>query len=138
MIPNTCITGMCIVSPHSFYERPKSEAEIRTAKNNEEVVAYFEQLGFSVHRDSDRRKGIYWHEISDEDGLICQIDGGVSLKSLREDMIAWYNGAKANVGCEDYDIAGSIDRDGLMTPEFQRLCRFVAEKPPETQLTLLT
>lgn len=136
--PMMGITGMCLTQPtsYSFY-RERSLVEIETEKNNREVCAYFRILGFGVREDSSRREGIYWHEISDEDGLICQIDGGVALKTLRADMIAWHEGAKPSVGAQDYDIAGALEDDDEFTESFKKLCRFVADKEPEIQLDLL-
>lgn len=135
--PNMMITGMCCPSSLSWgFSYQKSEAEIETENNNREVLAYLRFLGYRPMRD--HRGGEYWHDIYDAEGeLVCQIDGGVALKTLRRDMITWHEGRESE-GAEDYNVRGSIDEGGKMTKSFKRLCACAAAKEPETQLDLFS
>jgi len=56
-----------------------------------EVVAFFESLGYTV--DWDFRGGTAsWHEIRDEGELVCQIDSGIPLSDILEDLASMRTG----------------------------------------------
>ncbi len=81
--PLTCYTGMCTVAAiDPAAERRRQEDEARRLEDAR-VVSYFEGLGYSVGQDWSHRHGS-WHEISDDEGLVVQIDMGVSLADIVE------------------------------------------------------
>lgn len=57
---------------------------------NREVRTYFESLGYFVSWDYQISQSKYWHEIYSSKGekLICQIDCGIPLSVIKEDLIA--------------------------------------------------
>lgn len=128
---NYCVTGMYTGPYKSAFSYEEDESVKRTRINNAEVIAYFEKLGHKVMEDRSRHTWTYWHEIYVKgDGLVCQIDGGVPLKFIREDFTAWANGLEATSTGEDYAVSGTLDSDGKITESFLRLCKQVAETAP--------
>lgn len=95
-------------------------------QNTRDVVAYFTRLGYKVGWDMNTREGVRWHEIIDADGkTVMQVDHGISLMGLREDIICWHEGREAT-SSEDYTVyVGGIDN-----PRAAELFRRVAETAP--------
>ena len=58
----------------------------------DEVAAYFRNLGYRVSWDCKRNTGEVWYEIIDEHGIICQIDQGVPLEAIVEDLTCMAHG----------------------------------------------
>lgn len=92
---------------------------------DDEITRYFVKLGYKVDWDFSRHEGIEWYEISDDDRDLLQIDMGVSLRALREDMTCWSKGEEGTSD-EDYEVH-SILWD---TPVVNRLLKKVAKTKP--------
>ncbi len=54
--------------------------------NDSELIAFFKEIGYGVGWDHDRGRTLYWHEILDDKRMIVQIDMGVPLPALIEDL----------------------------------------------------
>jgi hypothetical protein len=52
---------------------------------NQEVIEYFESLGYQC--DWDRCGGQKYHEILKDGELVAQIDMGIPLQAIKEDLI---------------------------------------------------
>lgn len=83
--PLTSYTGMCVVTPPNPEDVRRRQEDMERALEDARVATYFEGLGYSVSQDWNR-KGASWHEISDTDGLIVQIDQGVPLTDIVGDF----------------------------------------------------
>lgn len=59
------------------------------SKIKDEITDYFESLGYKTTWDCNTRQGIEWYEILEDNHLVCQIDIGVPLADLIEDMLCW-------------------------------------------------
>lgn len=97
---NYYVTGSMSPEFIKSFERPKSQAAI----NNEEVYKYFTDLGYKVLDDFSSKTRECWHEIYGDDGLICQIDKGVPLKDILEDLKCFAEG-KDGTSKLDYTIS---------------------------------
>lgn len=80
-------------------------------KMDDDVARYFRALGYEVSWDFDKHDGAHWYEIIDPktDRLIMQIDMGVPLAHIIEDMICWHEGRKAT-SKSNYDVRGNKNR----------------------------
>jgi len=98
-----CITGSAM--PFGHYPMPMAEA---LQEKTGEVQEYFEKLGYEVSWDFSNRSGERWWEISDEDGLIVQIDMGVSLTHIVEDICSFHLGTPCvdRPDKPDYKLSG--------------------------------
>lgn len=67
------------------------------------VVAFFTCLGYTVSWDMNRSTGDEWYEILDGDYMVAQIDMGVPLAHIREDMTRWHEG-KDGTSPSDYTV----------------------------------
>jgi hypothetical protein len=56
------------------------------AEMDKEFISFFEGLGYNVSWDHSRRTGAVWWEILSEGKLVIQIDKGVPLDILLEDL----------------------------------------------------
>lgn len=92
---------------------------------DDEIARYFTKLGYQVSWDFSRREGVEWYEISDDRNELLQIDMGVSLKALREDMICW---SKDEEGTSDEDYAVHSTR--WKTAAVKALLKKVAKTKP--------
>ena len=90
---------------------------------NDDVTAFFESLGYTVTWDFSRRLNISWYEILEGDKMIAQIDMGIPLEALREDMTAWHEGRKETSGAPGEVVIGTDPN----SPNFKDLFRRVAE-----------
>lgn len=54
--------------------------------NDSELIAFFKEIGYGVDWDHDRGRMHYWHEVLDNKRMIVQIDMGVPLPALIEDL----------------------------------------------------
>jgi hypothetical protein len=97
--------GMQVVPPILTPEPKKNE-----------IVEYFEGLGYKVDYDYSQRLGESWHEICDDKGLIAQIDIGVPLKDILQDLCQFHLG-KPGISKSDYKICGSGPRFDEMLKE---------------------
>jgi hypothetical protein len=77
-------------------------------KINDDVATYFRDLGFTVTWDFDKRTGLHWYEIYEDNKLLAQIDFGASLAAIQEDLPllavgkpGTSKGADWKVHCED-------------------------------------
>jgi hypothetical protein len=53
---------------------------------NEEVISYFESLGYKTERD--RCGGVNYHEILDQEGkCIMQVDWYIPIEAIKQDVI---------------------------------------------------
>ena len=86
---------------------------------NQEVVDYFESLGYSV--DWDKKGGQLWHEIlcPKTKKIICQVDFDIPLVAIKEDLICWRQGKSATNDL-DYEINGSLE-DPLFQEMLQKI-----------------
>ena len=92
---------------------------------DDEIVRYFTKLGYKVDWDFSHREGIEWYEISDNDRGLLQIDMGVSLRALREDMTRWNNGEEGTSD-EDYTVHSTL----WQTKAVKDLLKKVAKTKP--------
>jgi hypothetical protein len=69
------------------------------------VESFFHKLGYRVTWDCSRREASSWWEIMDDDGVIVQIDQGVPLTDIAEDLKCMYEG-KPGTSKSDYKISG--------------------------------
>lgn len=106
---------------------PDPEAQRRFDKLNEQfrenakVRAYFEALHYKVGWDG--RYGANWHEISDDNGLIAQIDHYVPLADIVMDLTYWATSDDTKgVSKTDYTVSGDFK-----SKRFKDLCRRVAQ-----------
>jgi hypothetical protein len=86
---------------------------------NQEVIRYFESLGYKVGWDCRYKKGEYWHEIKKDGKLIAQIDFDVPLNDIIEDFTCIHEGRDPTSNPK-YIINGYGE-------EFNELMRKVAE-----------
>ncbi len=103
--------------PEQIRRSQELQAEIR---EDTKVTTYFETLGYEVTWDYNRRAGEEWHEICDKDGTVAQIDTGVPLADIVEDLTRMAAGKKGT-SKSDYQINAE---EG---PRFKKLCRAVAK-----------
>lgn len=92
---------------------------------SDDIAVYFRGLGYDISMDFNTRKGERWYEISDGDGMFCQIDFGAELRHLVTDMTYWATNDDP-VGISDgpdYKISNKLG-----CPRFKRLCEAVAKK----------
>ncbi len=74
-----CVTGTYILPPQAPPPPPKDAG----------VREFFQTLGYKI--ECDRRGLKFWYNLYDEDGhLAAQVDQGVPLTDIVEDMIAWH------------------------------------------------
>lgn len=99
-VPSMCFSASYACT--SSYLMPAPEP-IPEAKDKG-VREYFQKLGYTVECDGRRWKE-YWYNISDEDGLVCQIDQGVPLADIVMDIIEFHQG-KPGVSKSDYTLSG--------------------------------
>jgi len=90
-------------------------------ETNKEVEEYFKSLGYEYSFDFQRATGIEWHEIicPKSKKMICQIDMNVPLRVIREDFLAFKNGASEGTSDCDYTV-GWVD-DILMNSLFKSM-----------------
>ena len=81
------------------------------------IVRFFRSLGYHVDWDYD--SSYTWYEIYDEfDYMVAQIQMGVSLEALREDMGAWGRGEDGTT-FEEFWVAAEDNE------HFMELCKKV-------------
>jgi hypothetical protein len=101
---NDCLPIMDPCGYNSPIDHQKNkETPFFLRKLVDDVAKFFLSLGYRVgwdFRDSNR-----WYEIGDEDGLIVQIDYGVQLSHLIEDMSRWAN-RKSSTSASTYWVRG--------------------------------
>ena len=85
------------------------------------VQEFFESLGYHVTWDHNREGS--WFELH-EDGLVAQVDMGVPLDVIIEDMIAWHLGKEP----EDRPNKPDWACCGEQGPEMKELFRRVYER----------
>lgn len=84
-----------------------------------EFTTFFTGLGYTVDWEQSRRSGDEWYEIIDDEGLICQIDMGVPLAHVIEDLACFARGVPGT-SASDYSINAPDD------PRFDALLAKVA------------
>ena len=82
---------------------------------DDETTKFFITLGYKVDWDRDKRGR--WYEISDEEHMIVQIDCGVPLEHLIEDMGCWAKGLPTVSG-SSYEIR----TPDVLNEQFKKLC----------------
>jgi hypothetical protein len=78
------------------------------AKINDDVAAYFRSLGFTVTWDFDKRTGLHWYEIYEDDKLLAQIDFGAPLADIQEDLPLLV-ADKPGTSKSTWEVRGPID-----------------------------
>jgi hypothetical protein len=53
---------------------------------NEEFASFFKTLGYGVTYEGQRATGELWHEIYDDDGIICQVPFGTPIADFLADL----------------------------------------------------
>jgi hypothetical protein len=91
----------------------------------DEITQYFTKLGYQVSWDFSTQDSTRWYEILDSNRLLLQIDKGVSLSALREDMICWNKGEEGTSN-ESFEVHSTL----WDTPEIKNLLEKVAETKP--------
>ena len=81
------------------------------------VKEFFENLGYEVEYES-RGYFEFWFNISNSEGLVCQIDQGVPLEDIIMDICEFYNGRKG-ISKSDWKCCGPD------TPELRKLFKKV-------------
>lgn len=66
-------------------------------------VIYFSRLGYTVDWDMNTRQGLKWYEILEDGKLVSQIDMGIPLADVIEDIACWAQGRDAT-SKSDYAI----------------------------------
>lgn len=94
-----------------------------TLNMSKEITNFFEGLGYKVGWNCNYRIGKTWHEISNDKGLVCQIDMGVPLSNIIIDFQCFHLGV-APTSNIDYDICVN-DKD---SPNFKKLLETVYNK----------
>jgi len=103
-------------------------------QKDEGVQAFFEMLGYTVRWDRNRTGA--WFELYD-DGLVAQIDMGVSLDIIIEDMVAWHLGKEPENRPDKPDWVCSGEGGQAMKDLFKRVYNFQTFKQmPNGQLNL--
>lgn len=112
--------------PDNWGRDPKrEEAERQERRNNKEVIDFFKKLGYRMGWDFNRARGQEWHELYDENGyLVAQIDMGVPLKYIVEDMISWHKGEEPSDYPEKPDWVCSGPQGPEMKELFKRVYNF--------------
>ena len=87
-----------------------------------EVVAFFESLGYAVGWDFRGGTDPSWHEIRDEGELVCQIDSGIPLSDILEDLLCIHE-HKPTTSKSEYTI------NAPDTVKFDKLLEKVSRSP---------
>lgn len=95
---------------------------------DDEVSRYFRSLGFEITWDFRHENRTRWYEIFVDGELVAQIDFGVPLARLIEDMILWSEDLSV-MDPSDYDICVSEERE----PQFKKILAAVVKKEKGTQ-----
>jgi hypothetical protein len=107
--PIYSITGSYKIGENPFLTSyiPPMMAEALKEKDGE-VKQYFEKLGYRVSWDMNTRAHEKWWEIFDKktDELIIQIDMGVPLADIIEDICCFAKGKKEGTSKSDYKFSG--------------------------------
>jgi hypothetical protein len=82
---------------------------LQEVKDN--VTEYFSGLGYQVTWDFSRRTGEEWYEIMEDDELVAQIDKGVPLADIIEDLLCLHRGLKKGTSKSDYKISTGDEDD---------------------------
>lgn len=82
------------------------------------VTQFFIDLGYDMSWDASFRDGVEWHEISRDGSLVAQIDTGIPLAHIIEDLIQMATD-KPGTSASDYSISAEDDKT------FKTLCRAV-------------
>jgi len=77
---------------------------------NDEVTYFFESLGYDVTWDFSEHTGKYWYEIFKDGCLIAQIDMGVPLRCIVQDLSGYADGKKSTSDV-DYEIRGPKNKE---------------------------
>jgi hypothetical protein len=89
--------------------RIPSEVSDLSKSVDDEVARFFQSLGYEVDWDFDSKGR--WYEIGDDKGVFCQIDSGVPLAHIIEDMACFADG-KDGTSASDYEIRGTHSERG--------------------------
>lgn len=89
-----------------WYVKPEAYVEPK----DKGVQEFFESMGYEVGQDG-KRYGQQWWEIFRDGCLVCQVDQGVPLQDIIDDMSEMALG-KPGVSKTDYTISGE-DNDDL-------------------------
>jgi hypothetical protein len=86
------------------------ETETLAAKPNvnDAFASYFKSLGYGVTYEGRRETGERWHEIYDNDGIICQVSFGTPIADFFADLPYLVEG-KAGVAPTEYWCACKDD-----------------------------
>mgnify|MGYP003402937358 CR=1 FL=1 len=91
--------------------------------NEAKFKKYFYELGYTLSWDFSRRTNEYWHEIYDLNSkLVVQIDQGVPVEVVIDDIVELYSGIKTKLKWKEYKICGE-DNDN-----FKLFCKKVYER----------
>lgn len=125
-IPPVCISGsVSIEQMQHLFSTPITQKD-------DGVQAFFEMLGYTVRWDRNRNGA--WFELYD-DGLVAQIDMGVSLDVIIEDMIAWHLGKNPSARPDKPYWVCSGEEGPEMKELFRRVYNFkVFSQLPNGQL----
>lgn len=74
-----------------------------TLSPTDPYVLYFTRLGYTVDWDMNTHKGLEWYEILEDGKLVSQIDMGIPLADVIEDITCWAQGREAT-SKSDYTI----------------------------------
>jgi hypothetical protein len=77
---------------------------------DDDVSRYFRLLGYGVTWDFSRKHECKWYEVMDGERLVCQIDFGVPLADILEDLPLLAEG-KPGTSKSDYSIRTENDED---------------------------
>lgn len=83
----------------------KLEPELEPAVDQSDLLvkAYFERLGYEVDWDYKQRTGEHWYEILKNKNLVIQIDNGIPLEAIIEDLLCFAD-SKPGTSKFDYRI----------------------------------
>ena len=92
---------------------------------DDDVVRYVRALWFEVTWDMSMRRRQRWYEIYDGDRLLCQIDMGIPLANILEDLPHMAEGRVGTSAGPDYEV--TCDEDAKL----KLICRRIEEKKHE-------
>lgn len=85
---------------------------------DQEVRDYFRALGYTVNWDFNQKTGEIWHEISLNGNLVCQIDMGIPLVAIIEDLKCF---ARNLPGTSKYDYKINMPDNGFFEEMIKKI-----------------
>lgn len=124
LIKNACVAVVSRTTREVIYKR-RSATPIKT--EDDKFREFFTKLGYHVSTDS--RFDHWWHNIHDTQGVVAQVDMGVKLEYIVENMSAWHLGKEPIDRPDEPEWVCS----GPKTPRIDLLFKRVYETTQQTE-----